>query len=117
MSELVVSAKGLPKYPPLRESSELLTVAKLLGEGPGKWTKGAKYRDANGASIDILDPSETPASFDITGAIDWVYRNSEDNQAARIRVGMEIKATATRWNDSPLVEYAEVMNLVRRCNI
>jgi len=117
MSEVAVSAKALPKFPPIQENPELLTVAKLLGEGPDKWTKGAKYRDALGKPLDISDPTETPASFDITGAIDWVYRNQEQNQTARIRVGMELKTTATMWNDSPLLEYAEMMNLVRRCNI
>jgi hypothetical protein len=117
MSETMVSAKALPKYPPLRESLDLLTVAKLLGEGPGKWTKGAKYRNASGKPLDISDPQETPASFDITGAIDFVYRNQEQNQTARIRVGMELKTTATMWNDAPMREYGEVMDLVKRCNI
>lgn len=117
MSEQMVSAKVLPKYPPLRESPELLTVAKLLGESPDKWTKGAKYRNAMGKPLDISDPQEIPVSFDITGAIDFVYRNQELNQTARIRVGMELKTTATMWNDSPMREYAEVMELVRRCNI
>ena len=117
MSEISISAKVLPKYPPILENPELLTVAKLLGEGPDKWTKGAKYRNAMGKSLDISDPQETPASFDITGAIDWVYRNQEQNQTARIRVGMELNTTATMWNDSPFLEYGEMMNLVRRCNI
>jgi hypothetical protein len=117
MSETMVSAKALPKYPPLRESPELLTVAKLLGESPDKWTKGAKYRNAKGMPLDIADPQETPASFDIIGAIDFVYRNQEQNQTARIRVGMELKTTATLWNDSPMRTYEDVMNLVRRCNI
>jgi len=117
MPEIQVSAKALPKYPPLRESPELLTVAKLLGESPDKWTKGAKYRNSRGMPLDISDPQETPFCFDIIGAIDWVYRTNPDNQTARIRVGMELKTTTTMWNDSPMRTYEDVMNLARRCNI
>lgn len=117
MSEVAVSAKALAKYPPLRESPTALTVAKLLGESPEKWTKGAKYRNAKGMPLDISDPQETPHCFDIIGAIDFVYRTNPDNQTARIRVGMEMNTPATVWNDAPMRTYEDVMNLVRRCNI
>lgn len=115
MSETPVSAKGLPKFPPIRIGC--MSVEKLFQLGPNTWSKGAKFRDEQGKPIDIEDPTIIPASFDITGAIDWTYRNQEQNLTARIRVGMELKTTPTRWNDSPSTSYEDLMNLVRRCNI
>ncbi len=117
MSEKVLNAKTLPKYPPIRENSELLTVAKLLGVGKESWARNAKCRDYSGKSMDILDPTLRPFSFDLIGAVDYVYRTDADNQTARIRIGLELKVSPTRWNDAPETTYEMVMELVRRCNI
>ena len=117
MPEIEISAKALPKFPDIRLNPNLMTVASLLGQGPEKWSKGAKYRNLAGKPMDISDPQETPHSFDIMGAIDWVYSSHDDNLTARIRVGMELKTTPTMWNDSPATSYGDLMNLVRRCNI
>lgn len=117
MSEISISAKALPKFPPIRENSRALTVVQLLGQGPEKWSKGAKYRDISGNPIDIADGQVLAFKYDIIGAIDFIYSSNEDNLAARIRVGMELKTTPTMWNDSPATSYEDLMNLVRRCNI
>ena len=117
MSEQV-KLSNLPLWPSIRFNPKLMTVQSLLAEGPEKWTKGAKYRDASGVPIEISDAGEpTPASFDLIGAIDYVYHSLEDNQAARIRVGMLLKTSLARWNDAPSTSYEDVMALVRKANI
>jgi hypothetical protein len=114
---MVIKVSEIPKYPPIRQNSEILTVAKLFARGEHTWSKGAKYRDESGRPLCVSDPETTPASFDIIGAIDYVYRSANQNLAARIRIGLELNTSPTRWNDSPTTTYDMVVVLVRKVNI
>lgn len=118
MAQIEINANALAKFPPLRTSNGL-TVQQLFARGREWWTQGAKYRGRDGKPIDIFEGDSLAGiiSFDITGAIDYCYSSAEDSQAARIRVGMLLRTTATRWNDAPGRTWEEVCELVRKANI
>ena len=119
MAEIKLSAKESPSYPPIRATG--LSVQALFARGREWWCQGAKYRDDTGRAVDISDISairgdNRAMSFDILGAIDYCYAGNEDNQTARIRVGLALSTTATRWNDAPGRTWEDVIELVRKVN-
>lgn len=114
----LISAASIPMFEPLRERG--LTVASLLGTEE-KWTQRASWRNAAGVEItECPIRTNPPASFDLMGAVCWVY-DGKERETALLRLMDVLKAShfaqVWQWNDAAGRTYEEVMAMVRKAAI